>query len=150
MDLSTLNVIHSGKIMLNSKRNAFVLTQTDPTYVKLEPLCSSIIEQKWRHQATGNKSRKQLELLTFETRCLRPYCQKKILFWSKTSKCIACSGVNLQNLRPVLDFWKWKMDPGQWPIPVWPTLQSPPPGLPIFAYQQGGQFQSPWLFTSKD
>ena len=46
LDLSTLKVIHSGKIMLNSKRNTYVLTQTDPSCRKLETLCSSITEQK--------------------------------------------------------------------------------------------------------
>ena len=38
LDLSILKVIHSVKIMLNSKRNAYVLTQTDPSYRKFETL----------------------------------------------------------------------------------------------------------------
>ena len=42
--------------MSNSKRNTYVLTQTDPSYRKLETLCSSIIEQKGKDQAAGNKS----------------------------------------------------------------------------------------------
>ena len=32
LDLSILKVIHSDEIMLNSKRNTYVLTQTDPSY----------------------------------------------------------------------------------------------------------------------
>ena len=38
LDLSTLKVIHSGKIMLNLKRNTSVLAQTDPSYKKFETL----------------------------------------------------------------------------------------------------------------
>ena len=38
LDLSILKVIHSGRFMLNSKRDTYVLTQTDPSYRKLETL----------------------------------------------------------------------------------------------------------------
>ena len=37
-DLSILKVIHRGRFMLNSKRYTYVLTQTDPSYRKLETL----------------------------------------------------------------------------------------------------------------
>ena len=42
----------------------------------------------------------------FEPGHLRPDCQKRILFWSKTSEIRASSGVKFQTLGPVLDFWK--------------------------------------------
>ena len=38
LDFSILKVINSGRFMLNSKRNTYVLTQTDPSYRKLERL----------------------------------------------------------------------------------------------------------------
>ena len=41
LDLSILKVIHSGKIMLNSKRNTYILTQTDPSYRKLETVAQA-------------------------------------------------------------------------------------------------------------
>ena len=43
--LSILKVIHSGKIMLNSERNTYVLAQTDPSNRKVGTLCLSTIEQ---------------------------------------------------------------------------------------------------------
>ena len=61
--------------MLNSKRNTYVLTQTDCSSRKLRTLCSSIKEQK-------------LAFLMSETILLR----KRILFWSNTLKIRACSG----------------------------------------------------------
>ena len=39
-------VINSGKLMLDFKRDTYVLTQTDCSYRKLGTLCSNIIEQK--------------------------------------------------------------------------------------------------------
>ena len=99
LDLSTLKVIHSGEIMLNSNRNTYVLTQTDPSYRKPETLCKTKMKTsgcRRRHQAAGNKRRKQLGFLTFEPGRWRPDCQKRILFWSKTSKSRARSGVKLQ------------------------------------------------------
>ena len=41
-----LKVIHSGKIVLDSRSNTYVLTQTYPSHRKLETLCSSIIIEK--------------------------------------------------------------------------------------------------------
>ena len=56
-DLSILKVIHSGEIMLNSKRNTYVLTQTDPSYRKLETLCKTKMKtsgcRKQKTKATG-------------------------------------------------------------------------------------------------
>ena len=55
--LSILKVIHSGEIMLNSKRNIYVLTQTDPSYRKLETLCKTKMKtsdcRKQKTKATG-------------------------------------------------------------------------------------------------
>ena len=148
------------KTRLNSKKNTYMLTQTDPRCRKLERLCSSITEQKWKHQAAGNKSLhrqhkivalqftdndyhrhklgqdlslwgKQIGIFDIWARAFETRLSKKIMFLSKTSKSRACSGVKRQNLRSVLDFWiwiqKWKIDPGRWHIPVYPTLGSPPP-----------------------
>ena len=57
MDLSILKVIHSGEIMLNSKRNTYVLTQTDPSYRKFETLCKTKMKtsgcRKQKTKATG-------------------------------------------------------------------------------------------------
>ena len=40
--------------MLNSKRNTYVLTQTDPSYRQLETLWSSVTEQKRKHYSFIN------------------------------------------------------------------------------------------------
>ena len=57
MDLSILKVIHSGEIMLNSKRNTYLLTQTDPSYRKLETLYKTKMKtsgcRKQKTKATG-------------------------------------------------------------------------------------------------
>ena len=68
-------------------------------------------KQKWRHQAAGNKKRKQLGFLTFEPGHLRPDCRKRILFWSKTSKSRACSEVKLQKFGACSGFLEVKNRP---------------------------------------
>ena len=88
LDLSILKVIHSGEIMLNSKRNTYVLTQTDPSYRKLETLCKTKMKtsgcRKQKTKATG--------FLTFE-----PGVGDQIV------KKGSCSGVKLQKVGPVLE-----------------------------------------------
>ena len=93
--------------MLNSKRNTYVLPQTDPSYRMLETLC-----------------------LTFELGDWRPDCQKRILFWSKTSKCRACSGVKLQKFGACSGFLEVKNQP--WSVAHTRILdiRKSPPGYP--------------------
>ena len=106
LDLSISKAIHSGEITLNSKRNAYVLTQTDPSYRKLETLC------KTKMKTSGcRKQKTQLGVLTFEPGRWRPDCQKRILFWSKTSKSRACSGVKRQKFGACSGFLEVKNRP---------------------------------------
>ena len=58
------------------------------------------------------------------TWCLRPDCQKRILFWSKTLKIRACFRKKVKDSGPVLDFWKWRIDPDWWHMPVYPSSGS--------------------------
>ena len=115
--------------MLNSKRNTYVLTQTDPSYRKLETLCKT----KSRHQAAGNKRWKQLGFLTFEPGHWRPDCQKRILFWSKTSKSRTCSGVKLQKFGACFGFLEVKNRP-------WSVAHTRIPNIRKFS-PPGGQYE---------
>ena len=107
LDLSIIKVIHSGEIMLNSKRNTYVLTQTDPSYRKLETLCKT----KMKTSGCRKERLKQLGFLTFEPGHWRPDCPKRILFWSKTSKSRACSGVKHENFGACSGFLEVKNRP---------------------------------------
>ena len=77
MDLSILKVIHSGEIVLNSKRNTYVLSHTDPSYRKLETLC------KTKMKTSG--------------------CRKQKMKATGIVKKGSCSGVKLQKVEPVLE-----------------------------------------------
>ena len=84
------------------------------SWLKLIPIIESLkhfAKQKWRHQGAGNKRWKQLGFLTFELGRWRPDCQKRILFWSKTSKSRACSGVKLQTFGACSGFLEVKNRP---------------------------------------
>ena len=90
-DLSILKVIHSGRFMLNSKRNAYVLTQTNPSYRKLETL-AQVNRTKVKTSGCRKQKLKATGILTFE-----------LGVGDQVVKKGSCSGVNLQKVGPVLD-----------------------------------------------
>ena len=111
--------------MLNSKRNTHVLTQTDLSYRKLETLCKT----KMKTSGCRKQKTKQLGFLTFGPRHWRPDCQKRILFWSKTSRSRACSGVKLQKSGTCSGFLEVKNRPWLVAHTRIPDIGNSPPAL---------------------
>ena len=71
--------------------------------------------------------RKATGILTFEPGCWRPDCQKRILFWSKTSKSRTCSGVKLQKFGACSGFLEVKNRPWSVAHTRIPDIRKSPP-----------------------
>ena len=88
-------------------------------------------KQKWRHHAAGNKRQKQLGFLTFEPGIGHQIVKKRILFWSKTSKSRACSGVKIPKFGACSGFLEVKNRPWLVAHTHIPDIRKfpPPPGI---------------------